>query len=405
MRLLNRRVIGVALAVVVFLWSWTFLDHWFYAKNQISDIAVYQQYGVGMHDGHVPYRDFAVDYPPASLPVFVLPTFGAKTTELDGSVELGNYGRWFARLMGACGLALLVFVMLARPPSRAVWLVAVSPLVVGQLMADRFDLWPAALVAAAVAAFVRDRHRLGYLALAVAFSAKLFPAVLLPLAAIWTFRRRGRAELTRGLAIFAAAAAAIFVPFAVLAPHGVWETIWGQAERPIQIESLAGSYLTTFANPSVIFSHDSPALAGHGTLAFCSTLAELVVIVVLWVAFARGPADRDRLLRYSAACVCAFIAFGKVLSPQYTIWLVPLVPLVGGRRGLAACVLLAAAMIDTQYWFWQPHYSDYINEYKYADLVLARNLALVALVPLLALPAAATRRTSWRSRTRSPARA
>ncbi len=66
------------------------------------------------------------------------------------------------------------------------------------------------------------------------------------------------------------------------------------------------------------------------------------MIVALWLAFLRGPVDQDRLVRYSAACVCAFVAFGKVLSPQFLLWLVPFVPLVRGRRGLAATGLLAS---------------------------------------------------------------
>ena len=58
---------------------------------------------------------------------------------------------------------------------------------------------------------------------------------------------------------------------------------------------------------------------------------------------ARGAPARDpeRLIRYSAAAVVAFVAFDKVLSPQFIIWLIPLVPLVGGRRGLVASALLA----------------------------------------------------------------
>jgi uncharacterized membrane protein len=273
-------------------------------------------------------------------------------------------------------------------------------------MLSRFDLWPTALVAAAVAAFVRDRHRLGYAALAVAFSAKLFPAVLLPLTAVWTLRRRGRSELVRGLAVFGAIAAAIFAPFAILAPHGLWESIWGQVNRPLQLESLAASYLTTFTNAGVVISHDSPAIARHGGLAFVTSAVEVICLLALWIAFARGEVDEKRLIRYSAASVCAFIAFGKVLSPQFLIWLVPLVALVRGLRGLVACVLLAAAMIDTQYWFTSDRYGDYINLFRYADLVLARNLMLVSLVGVLALPGpAAIRRTSWPSRTRSPARA
>ena len=39
--------------------------------DQIVDTPVYQRYGDAIDDGQVPYRDFALEYPPGALPVFV----------------------------------------------------------------------------------------------------------------------------------------------------------------------------------------------------------------------------------------------------------------------------------------------------------------------------------------------
>ena len=114
-------------------------------------------------------------------------------------------------------------------------------------------------------------------------------------------------------------------------------------------------------------------------------VAQAATLVGLWIAFARGPATRERLTRYAAACVCAFVAFGKVLSPQYLIWLVPLVPLVRGARGLAATALLTAALVLTQVWF-PERYFDYALHFHLAGVVLLRDVVLVLLLAVLALP-------------------
>jgi hypothetical protein len=68
-----------------------------------------------------------------------------------------------------------------------------------------------------------------------------------------------------------------------------------------------------------------------------------------------------------------------VLSPQFLIWLVPLVPLV--LAPLAAAVLVAALVL-TQLWF-PSRYWDYVGLGPEAWLVLGRDLVLVALVVLL----------------------
>jgi hypothetical protein len=75
-----------------------------------------------------------------------------------------------------------------------------------------------------------------------------------------------------------------------------------------------------------------------------------------------------------------------VLSPQFLIWLVPLVALVPGRRGLAASVLLAVALADTQFYFYLPRYDAYVDEYRYAWLVLVRNLLLLGILATLVVP-------------------
>src|SRR5207248_2424308 len=143
-----------------------------------------------------------------------------------------------------------------------------------------------------------------------------------------------------------------------------------------------------FGHPTVIATHGSLNLAGQGTLAALSSVVVAVVLVALWVTFARGPASGERLVRYSAASICAFVAFGKVLSPQFLIWLVPVVPLVRGRRGLVSTALLVVSLVLTQVFF-PKRYWDYVYHFDLAWLVLLRNLVLLALLLVLSLPARA----------------
>jgi uncharacterized membrane protein len=362
-------LIATGAATGLFLVCWGLVHRFFWAHGQIVDWPTYQAYGDAIvHHGLVPYRDFAVEYPPGALPVFALPSIA------------GSYPSSFAWLMAACGVALVVVVATIR--REASFYVALAPLLAGSLILSRFDLWPALLATAALAALLRERHRLGWGLLGAAVAAKLWPFVLVPLALVWSVRRgRGWASLV-GLAVVAAA----FVPFALIAPHGLWASLSGQATRPLQIESLAAALFTTFGHPRVITTHGSQNIAGHGAVATAFALLQIAVLLGLWIAFARGPATRERFLRYAAACVCAFIAFGKVLSPQFLLWLIPLVPLVGGRRGAGAVALLTAALVLTQVWF-PERYFDYAGPFHLAWVVLLRDLVLVCLVGVLAWPA------------------
>lgn len=354
-------------AAAVFLVCFALVHLWFWAHGQISDVGEYRQYGNEIvHAGLVPYRDFAVDYPPGALPAFIVPEIG------------GTYTAAFELFMAACGLVLIGVVERIQP--RAAWFVAISPLLVGPTIYTRFDLWPALLATAALAALVANRDKLGWGILGVAIAAKAWPLVLVPLALVWSWRHGRRFAPLAGVVTLCV----IVLPFVALSPHGVWASVDNQASRPPQIESLAASVVTTFAHPTVVDSHGSQNIAGHDWLGTASVAVAVLVLVALWVAYARGTQTPARLLRYAAAATCAFVAFDKVLSPQFLIWLVPLVPLVRGRRGLASAGLLAGALVLTQVWFpWR--YWDYANHFHLAGVVLARDLVLVALVGALSL--------------------
>lgn len=341
----------------------------FWGRVQLVDWPTYQAYGTAIvNHGLVPYRDFSVEYPPGAIPAFVV------------AAPFSDYAHAFAWAMAACGVALVAAVASIR--REAAYYVAFAPVLVGSLILSRFDLWPALLLVAALAALLAERHRLGWGLLGLAVAAKLWPLVVVPLAFVWSWRRGRAWSALAGAAVVIAA----FLPFAIVAPNGLWHSVEGQASRPLQVESLGAAFFTTFGHPHIVSTHGSQNIAGHGAAGAASTAVELAILVALWVAFARGDASRDRFLRYAAGTVCAFVAFGKVLSPQYLIWLIPLVALVRGVRGAAALVVLTAACILTQVWF-PSRYFAYAERFHLAGVVLARDLVLVLLLAVLSLPA------------------
>ena len=104
----QRLVVKFAAASAVFLCCWGLIGHGFYSKPRIIDVGLYQIYGSDIRDGEVPYRDFALEYPPGALPVFVAPT-----------VSQQHYRRDFSWLMASSGVLCIAFLTLARAPRYA----------------------------------------------------------------------------------------------------------------------------------------------------------------------------------------------------------------------------------------------------------------------------------------------
>jgi MFS family permease len=124
------------------------------------------------------------------------------------------------------------------------------------------------------------------------------------------------------------------------------------------------------------------AEAAADALAAAGLAAMLGVVALLGAAAARRSADGRRLVLASLAAVAAFAALGKVLSPQYLLWLVPLGALAYAWRlhALAAAVALAAVLTQVEF---PARYFDVVDREPFAIAVVAlRNLVLLAAVAL-----------------------
>ena len=118
----------------------------------------------------------------------------------------------------------------------------------------------------------------------------------------------------------------------------------------------------------------------------------VLALSVIWIKLARSRNDpREDLVRYAALTLAVALVLGTVLSAQYITWLVPLVPLVAGRRGAAATLAFVVAAALTHVWFPSGWYGNYLAHFDVAatSILSARNLALVVCALVLALPSRA----------------
>jgi hypothetical protein len=355
--------------------------------NGAADTGLYSLYGSHMAHGLVPYRDFFIEFPPGALPALVLPA-------LPGS----HYVVWFKIFAALCGLGTIVCLtailtqlrVAARDAYLALGLAAVAPAALGAITLNSFDYWPALLITAAVAALAVGRQKTGFALLGVATAAKLFPAGLLVVALLFVLRRSGGERTRSALLAYVAAVAVVFLPFVILGPGGVRFSLRTQFGRGLQLESLGASVLTAVHHLGAYHAHYTPNLpyaqfSGSlaSAIATVSTVVMLAAILLVAWLYRRTGGGADDFVIATAATVVAVVAFAKVLSPQYLLWLVALVAAASVAQK-AVIPLLLCSLGLTQ--IWVPGRFRQLQDLDWVTWVLlARNLLLVALFVTLAL--------------------
>lgn len=339
----------------------------------------------------VPYRDFLVEYPPGFFLV-CLPLVAAAD-------KFEHFQLLFATAMGLLlTLALLICRSMARElglritgGQLAAW-GGVCALLLGVMVTHRYDAAIAALLAGSCWAALRRRPALFGLLLGLAVATKLTPLLCAPPWALaWLHRRRLR-ELAVATATGTATLVAAALPtlFGGGAGQAMLEMLRYHRDRPLQSESTAGALFALLGGPEVrsVFTFGSFNLVGPHlqaaltatTLATALGLA-LIFGLTLWLLGRRAKPERERegrlLVSATVAALVVFMLAGKVLSPQYLVWLLPLgmVLSVGDRAALALFVALSAL---TQL-IYPICYGALIDLRPFAlALVVARNALLAA---------------------------
>ena len=360
------------------------LDPW--QDELVSDVPLYRAYAEVFLEGWLPYHDIGFEYPPLAAPLIALPGLV--------SVDAETYRYAFAVL----AFALAAGVLLASGRLAALgggdeWpalvVVALAPLATGAMIRTHFDLAPVLCLVVGLAAIAAGRSLPGFALLGVGGALKLFPLAAVPVAMAWLLGQRCRGEALAGLGIAALVAALAVGAAVAIDADGARETVEYHLERPVQIESLPATVLNGLEEaggraPEPVHSHRSDGLEHPAADGIAIGSIALMCLVVAALSLCAGAIGGVRgLVLAGLASAAAFAVFGKVLSPQFMLWLIPLAAVAWAWRMYALGVVTAGAIAATSIWF-PDRYFDLVDRDEMPLAAVAfRNVLLIVMLVLV----------------------
>ncbi|MFB3778302.1 MAG: hypothetical protein ACE141_11845 [Bryobacteraceae bacterium] len=306
----------------------------------LSDTGLYYRYASEVLSGAWPYRDFRIEYPPLALPFFLLPRLFTADRLL--------YALIFGFLMFLLHGATVVLVAGAVRSSvgaeatmrRLVWYTVCFCLLC-PLPVARYDVLPALLCTASVLAWRDGWGVKGSVLAGIGALVKVFPAVVEALGVLGELQQRRRMLLRSAGAFTATLAAGILFWLALGGQEGVMGSVRFQTGRGLEVGSLyAGAFLlaskTGVTETSLTYNGSAwhVGSAWSGWIGDATVLMQVAALAMVcrryWTTGGAG------FVRWAAAAVVAVVVTSKVLSPQFLLWILPLVALIEGKPGDAA---------------------------------------------------------------------
>lgn len=282
----------------------------------------------GLSDGYFPFYTPLPEEQWMEYPALLAVVAGASSWLVPSTGTLAERTVTYFDVNAAgvvlCWMAVVVATAFtARGRSKDALLVAVAPGIILTSMLN-WDLWAVMLAALALWAWSEDRPVLSGLLLGLGAAMKLYPLFFfgaLLVLALRTGRWRG---FLGALAAGAGAWLAVNVPF-MLTAFDQWSRFYTfSGDREVSFSSMWLAFTWTGLSGSAF------SVISNGLFALCC-----VGVAYLGLSCRHRP----RLAQLCLLIVAAFLLLGKVYSPQFVMWLIPLVVLATPRR--------------KQFWIWQ----------------------------------------------------
>ncbi len=316
-----------------------------------------------------PYSDYSVEYPPGFF-LFALPP----------ALLSDSPRAYHALFVGEMGLLLFLALLLCRKlgaalpgpsTSRLLATAATAIWLLGTVVTHRYDAAVALCIVLLSLAVVHERP-IGYgAAMALAVLTKGVPLLLVPLWAVYLLSTRSVTASLRALLRAFAMGLVLALPLLFWAGKDALSAVRYHTARPLQIESTWAALLGLFGHLEslhsfwpeplrVVYTYGSINVLGPGVraLAAFSTLAQVFALFFSYFAFwrrLRAPqyrkSSQNRAEVLHAATLLSLVVymiFGKVFSPQYLVWLLPLGLWLSLRRGPKALFMLLLVLGMTQ---------------------------------------------------------
>ena len=292
------------------------------ANTDLWDVGVYYRYAnMTFTEGKIPYVDYTIEYPQVSLVSIMLPYIPVLLTG-DPNLFIPAH----MLLMMIFHVLTIMFTYLTTEKlygrRRAFYvaglLTLLAPLTYYAI--TKFDAFPACIMMFSIYLFVNRRQTESYFMATLGTMTKIFPFILFPFYIISNIKNKMNywfELLISGLVVIAV----MLLPMTFNLKNFLF-TYTMHANRGIQSESI---YFLIYQITGINF--------GVGILNTIATILPFICIAT--VAFDYygdlDPSD-DTMLSYLTLALFFFIVLNKVFSPQYILWIAPLLAIEFTRK-------------------------------------------------------------------------